>query len=123
MYPIPCVHFLLLASLLFVDTTKSNNKGKIEGTKWTSLATTVKGSAIPADALKLEFSKDGKLIYKAGPKTLTGTYSLGMADTVTLKFTEELAGRKDHDETIKIVGDQLTMTDSDGTAVTFKKVK
>jgi hypothetical protein len=105
----------------------SNNKGKIEGTKWSSLATTmnVKNQGmqtIPAGALTLEFSSDYKLVYRAGPMTMTGTYSLGMGDYVTLKLDKELDGRKTHTEKVVISGDRLTMTDSDGTALTFEKV-
>lgn len=106
----------------------SSNKGKIEGTKWTSLATkmNVKGKGmtdIPADLLKLEFTKDGRVTYTIGPMTVSGTYSLGMGDLVTLKFDQELEGRKTHTERVKISGDTLTMTDSDGTAVSFKRIQ
>ena len=101
----------------------SSNKGKIEGTKWNSLETTVKGNKIPAAALKLEFSKDRKLLYQAGPVKFTGTYELGKGDTVTFHLDQELAGRKDHEEKIAIRGTRLLMTDSDGTSITFKKVE
>ena len=101
----------------------SSNKGKIEGTRWLSLETTIKGNKIPAAALKLEFSKDRKLLYQAGPVKFTGTYELGKGDTVTFHLDQELAGRKDHEEKIAIRGTRLLMTDSDGTSITFKKVE
>src|SRR5204863_54825 len=109
--------------VLYLDDTKSDNKGKIEGTKWTSIASTIKGQAIPAGALKLDFGADGKLIYNAGPNTFTGTYSLGMGDHVTLKLDQELQGRKSHTEKVQIDGEKLTMTDSDGQAMTFTRDK
>jgi hypothetical protein len=116
----------MLVAVLFLlplGGCKSNNKGKIEGTKWVSQATVQKGTNIPAGALQLEFSSDGKLVYRAGQQTFTGTYSLGMGDYVTLNLDQNLAGRKTHSEKVSISGDQLTMTDSDGTSLTFTKMK
>jgi len=101
----------------------SSNKGKIEGTKWNSLEAIIKGKKIPAGALKLEFSKDGKLVYTASVVKFTGTYELGEGDTVTFHLDQELAGNKKHIEKIAISGTRLIMTDSDGTSLTFKKVK
>ena len=103
----------------------SSNKGKIEGTKWSSLAGTVKGQAFPDGIVGLEFGNDMKLVYKIGPMTYTGTYSLGMGSNVTLKLDQELpgTGRKDHVEKVTIDGDKLTMTDSDGTTLSFRKVQ
>jgi len=101
----------------------SNNKGKIEGTKWTSQAATIKGQLIPAGFLQLEFSREGRLWYVAGPKQMTGTYSLGWGDNVTLHLDQELAGHKNHVERVRIAGNTLTMTDSDGTQVTFNRDK
>jgi len=116
-----CVVSLALMAVV-VAGCESNNKGKIEGTKWSSMSATVDGQRIPAGALKLEFSKDGKLRYDAGPKVFTGTYSLGSGDYVTLNLNQDLAGRKQHVETIKIEGSKLTMIDSDGTSLSFRKV-
>lgn len=114
----------LLALALFATGCASKNKGKIEGTKWASQATTLKGQALPAGVLKLDFSSDGKLVYSAGPTTFTGTYTLGTGNTVTFHLDQDLAGKgKTHAEKVSIVGDNLTMTDSDGTSMTFDKVK
>ena len=104
------------------DKGASANKGKIEGTKWSSLEDMVKGKAVPADFLKLEFSKDGKLVYLAGPIRFTGTYELGKGNTVTMHLDQVLAGRKDHIEMIVITGTRLRMMDSDGTSLSFRKV-
>ena len=73
--------------------------------------------------LKLEFGKDASLTYNAGPMTYTGTYSLSKGSKVTLHLNQELAGRKTHEEKVEIDKDQLTITDSDGTSLTFTKVK
>jgi hypothetical protein len=117
------VQLALIAALVCSVGCNSKNKGKIEGTKWSSEQGNVKGQVVPAGALSLDFGSDGKLVYKAGPTTFTGTYSLGFGDTVTLNLDQELAGRKRHAQKIVINGDRLTMSDSDGTALTFAKVK
>jgi hypothetical protein len=113
----------LIAAVLFLTGCSSNNKGKIEGTKWSSNATTIKGKSVPAGAAALEFAADGKLVYQLGLARLTGTYSLGGGDTVTLHLDQEVSGRKTHVEKISISDNTLTMRDSDGTTVTFSKVK
>jgi hypothetical protein len=123
MRPVNRLQWVLLAAVVSIVGCNSNNKGKIEGTKWSSLPTTAKGQSVPAGALKLEFHKDGGLVYRAGLQKFTGTYSLGMGDRVTLKLDKELAGRKVHTETVTVDGDRLTMKDSDGTSLSFSKVK
>jgi hypothetical protein len=113
---------VVLALVLMSFGCASDNKGKIEGTKWSSQAATIKGNNLPAGALTLEFTTGGRLIYGAGFTTFTGTYSLGMGSNVTLNLDQELAGRKTHVQKVSISGDQLTMRDSDGTSMTFNKV-
>lgn len=123
MRSVSALRLVVLAAVLCLCGCSSSNKGKIEGTKWMSLASTVKGQSLPAGVLQLEFGSDGSLVYKAGPQTFTGKYSLGMGDTVTLKLDQELSGSKNHAEKIVIDGDNLTMTDPDGTAVTFERAR
>jgi hypothetical protein len=60
--------------------------------------------------------------YRAGPKTFSGTYSLGFGDYVTFNLDEPLVGRKQHSEKVIIEGKFLTMMDADGTTMTFKKI-
>jgi hypothetical protein len=115
------VRFVVLAGLLLSCGCASNNKGKIEGTRWRSLAATVKGQSLPDGFLNLEFGKDGKLVYRGGGQTYTGTYSLGMANSVTMHLDQDLAGRRTHVETIVVNGDRLTMRDPDGTEVKFER--
>src|SRR5690242_6756170 len=99
MRPLRMVQLVLLVAVLFSCGCASNNKGKIEGTKWTSVASTVKGRAIPAGALGLEFNSDGSMAYKIGPMSLAGTYSLGSGDSFTFKFNQDLGGKgKIHQE-------------------------
>jgi S1-C subfamily serine protease len=100
----------------------SNNRGKIEGTRWSSLAVTLGGKSLPADALKLEFSATGRAVYDIGEVTIRGTYSLGAGDAVTLTL-DEAAGNKTLVQTISIVGDRLTLREPDGTVLTFRKLR
>jgi hypothetical protein len=123
MRPAPVARAAALALVCFaLAGCSSNNKGKIEGTKWVSIAQTVKGLALPEGALALEFKSDGKVVYKAGPQTYTGSYKLGSGDTVTLNLDQELSGRKKHQQRVQINGNELKMIDGDGTTGVFKKV-
>jgi hypothetical protein len=117
------LRFALLATIILCSGCMSKNKGKIEGTSWSSMAASVKGISVPPGAAKLEFGVNGKLIYVTPIQTFTGTYSLGMGDYVTLNLDQELAGRKSHAEHVNIIGNQLTMRDSDGTEVVFNKTR
>lgn len=114
---------LALAALLLLSLgCSSNNKGRIEGTKWTSLAATVKAGAIPAGARYLEFGKDGKMVYTADSQPSKGTYALGLGPTVTFNLEKEVDGRKIHPQKIVIDGERLTMTDPDGSEVAFQRI-
>jgi hypothetical protein len=99
----------------------SNNKGKIEGTKWTSESAVMKGLQLSSGAVYFDFRKDYTLICRFGSKRIKGTYSLGWGDWVTLRLDEALPTGKVHTETVVIKGEHMTMTDSDGTHLTFRK--
>jgi uncharacterized protein YndB with AHSA1/START domain len=123
MRPVVVPRLVFAVLLLFAFGCSSSNKGKIEGTKWTSLAATVKGESLAAGARYLEFTKDSKMVYTTGAQPHTGTYSLGLGPAVTFNLEKEVDGRKVHPEKIVIDGDQLTLTESDGTQVTFQRVQ
>jgi hypothetical protein len=64
----------------------SNNKGKIEGTKWANNAGKAKGQDIPADVVTLEFKADMTFVQTLqGVLTVPGKYSLGSGDDVTME--------------------------------------
>lgn len=113
----------LVLAFLSVAGCASNNVGKIEGTKWETTAQSIDGKDIPAGALTLEFTKDGKLIFIAGPEQYEGTYSLGMGDYVTFNLNKEIDGRKNQLEVITINGDNLTMVDSNSETMEFRKIE
>ena len=114
-----------VALVLLAVPACSFNRGKIVG-KWESTGGSV---TLPAGAkMILEFSANGqmKMIVNAGfaSQTINGKYSLGMFNSVTLyDLSQAVSGRTKHAETVTISGDQLTMKDSDGKFMTFKRMK
>jgi uncharacterized protein (TIGR03066 family) len=121
-------HLALAGCLLLAPAPepKSNNEGKIVG-KWESDG----GGSVPLPPgakMVLEFAKDGKMAMhiSAGAvnKTITGKYKLKKDDGVELyDLSEAVSGREQHQETVTIVKDRLTMKDSDGKSLTFRRVK
>ena len=59
----------------------------------------------------------------SGRSDLTGRYTLWPGNTVCLHLDQELAGKKMHWEKVEIRDGQLTMTDFDGTQLTFDAVR
>jgi hypothetical protein len=110
----------LMLALLAGAGCSSNNKGKIEGTRWASIATTSHGRPVEEGYLTLDFDTDKTLVLKRGKQIYKGTYSLGMGDQVTFNLDEDYRGRKTLVKKIAIDGDQLTLSDSVET-ISFKK--
>ncbi|MBI1915050.1 MAG: hypothetical protein HYS12_09985 [Planctomycetes bacterium] len=115
----------VLLTLAFAAGCLSENKGKIEGTRWRSLAGTIQSQGaklrVPDGFMELHFHTDGSLYYIVRGKIHTGKYSLGAGHSVTLHLDEVVAGMKTHTETVVIEGERLTMTDSDGTELSFRR--
>jgi hypothetical protein len=122
---------VVLVPLLFLTGCTPDNKGKIEGTKWRSEAANVRAKNtnplsgatvyLPAGFMELDFHKDGSLFYIIAGKLHSGKYSLGMGSVVVLHLDEPVAGLKTHSERITIENRRLTMTDTDGTQLTFQR--
>jgi hypothetical protein len=112
---------IVLVPLALAGCYESNNKGKLESTRWRSDADSFKGQKLPAGFLKLHFKADGTLVFRAGPQEIKGTYSYGAGDLVTLNLDREVAGRKSHTERIIVRGDRMAISDSDGTEMRFQK--
>jgi hypothetical protein len=121
---VPLLRVASLAAVLLICGCSSNNEGKLEGTKWTSLAGTVQGKSIPAGTLGLVFGRNHKLTYRTPSGEYRGTYALGAGDYVTFELDRALPnGGKVHYQRIVVKGDRLTLTDPDGTELSFSKVK
>jgi hypothetical protein len=112
---------VLLLPFVFAAGCASDNTGRIEGTSWRSNSAKVKGQDLPEGFMKVTFRANGELLLRAGPKVFTGTYTLGMGNTVVLHLEQELAGKKTHAEKVVIRGERMKMTDFDGTELTFRK--
>jgi hypothetical protein len=122
------VGLLVVVAALAVAGCESSNKGKIEGTKWTSNAVTIHGQKVSSGKCELEFYKDGAMDLSATDpngyrKVYTGRYSLSMGNFVVITFDQEIAGMKTHTEQISINKGELTMIDSDGTKLVFSRLK
>lgn len=102
------------------NRTGSNNFGKIEGTKWRSLQGWVKGNNIPAGALRLEFNRDGSLVYHTPTGEYRGTYTLSSGDDVVWNFTRALGGSNRHEQRVSINGNRMSVHDTDGTTLDFE---
>src|SRR5437879_1562254 len=104
---------IVLLPLVLAVGCLSENRGQIEGTRWTSLAGTIdvkmsrgptsvsRSIRLPAGFMELDFQKDGSLFYVVRGKIHTGKYSLGVGNSITLHLDEEVAGLKMHTETVK----------------------
>jgi hypothetical protein len=115
---------LPIVLVVLVAVGCSSNKGKLEGTRWTSEEITVRGHRQLAGYRTLEFKDDGTMVYQLkGQPTVTSRWSLSPGSNVVFRFEEPLGGRKVHTEKITIDGDTLTMTDSDGTSISFTRLE
>ena len=120
-------HLALAGCLLLAaaDGPKPNNEGKIVG-KWEATGGSV---ALPAGIkMVVEFNANSqmKMIISTGivNQTITGKYKLHKGDKLELyDLSEPISGKRQHTETVTIVKDRLTMKDSDGKSLTFRRVK
>jgi hypothetical protein len=116
------VALLALAAALAVAGC-SDNKGKLEETKWSCQEAFAKADDITPGTRQLQFLRDGHLIYVVGPKAYQGSYTLGMGSAVTFTLDQELEGRKIHPHKIVVDGDLMTLASADGSQMTFQKSK
>ena len=122
------VGLLVVAVALAAVGCDSTNKGKIEGTKWSSNEGTIRGQKLSSGKLVLEFYKDGTLDFSGtdpygNRKVFSGKYTFGMGDIVVMTFDQELAGMKTHAERVNVSKGELTMSDSDGTKLVFSRLR
>jgi hypothetical protein len=114
-----------------IPVNKGDNKGVIEGTRWSSLAERMtlktpginygKTVPIPAGYMELDFQQDGTLYYIINGTIFKGKYTLGPGKNVVFTLEQPIAGRTKHVESIRIEGDRLTMEDTDGTTLHFRR--
>lgn len=114
---------LVVSVLILVSVGCSSNEGRIEGTRWSSQSITAATRKYPAGHVRMDFAKNGTVLLRIGPKTISGKYSLGWGSLVTITLDEELDGKKVYVEKVVISGNQLTMIDLDGVQVSYDKVQ
>ena len=117
-----CTTVLLLVCVVALGCKSSNNRGKVEGTKWSSLAQTVHGEQKPNGYYTLEFAADKTFTYQCENFKLTGSYKLGQGDEVTMHYDGLKAGKRSQLETVRVRGEELEITDTDGTVRRFRKI-
>ena len=113
---------VLVACVVAVGCKSSNNRGRVEGTKWTSVAQTIHGEPKPEGYYVLEFAADKTFTYQCESFKLTGSYKLGQGDEVTMHYDGLKAGKRSQLETVRVRGEELEITDTDGTVRKFRKV-
>jgi hypothetical protein len=70
-----------------------------------------------------EFTADGRFL-ATGVNTITGKYSLGAGDNVTLsELNPPLSGKTRSREKITINGDTMTVAGTGGKSMTFTRMK
>jgi hypothetical protein len=117
----PALRLALLVFVLVAVGCASKNQGKLEGTRWRSDASTVKGKSYPEGYLKFEFEADGSLVYRAGKDTFAGHYTLGPGNMVTFNFDRPLGGATTHMQKVIVHGDRMAVIDGDGTEMRFQR--
>ena len=118
-----CVFFFTLLGIFLFTGCPSNNKGRIEGTAWRSLAIVDEdGDEVPAGETEIEFTKGGTVYLRAPEGKYQGEYSLASGDWVTLHLDRELYGKKTHKQRVVIKGNRMTMFGRHGVSKTFEEV-
>jgi hypothetical protein len=134
MRPSRAWHVTVAVFVLLATGCSSENKGQLEGTRWRSEAGRVEVKSfqatggkqtvnVPEGYFQLDFQTDGTLFYIINNQLYRGKYTLNPGRAVTLQLEKPLAGSTTHTETIAVNGSRMTMTDTDGTALNFKKVQ
>jgi hypothetical protein len=102
---------------------ESKNKGKLEGTRWSSEKTSYMGKEVPAGHLKLTFSFGGRMTYYVGTEAYAGKFVLGSGQIVTFELDREFAGSKKHAERIWFEGEKMVVSDVLGPKVSFARLR
>lgn len=107
---------------------KSENVGKLEGTKWTSAyVPDFKGISGRGLTMTLQFTEGGRFSMEMRSPLVSlrcgGTWRLGAGETVYLDdVTPAVGGYTSFTESITISDDVMTMTDPDGTKIVFTRI-
>lgn len=123
------VRFLLLLCLFLASgcgllpQAPSNNKSKLEGTRWVNEPGQFAGKHFIAGAFTLDFRGDNTFYWRFSDQIFTGSFSYGPGDLVYFTLTSPFMGRTDWKEVITISGDVMVMGGEDGITITFNRYK
>ncbi len=118
------IHVLVAAGLFcLVSACSSQNRGKIEGTKWTNLAADVHNNPVPRDLIQIEFFPDGKLRYVIDQKEHGGSYSFGTRHYVFFRLDPPVEMISGYWEEVLLADRRLTLKDASGTALVFERLE
>jgi hypothetical protein len=105
---------------------KSENEGKLEGTKWAS-AYVPEFKGVKGATATIRFTEGGQfsmeLRVPQGAVRMGGNWRLGPGNTVYLdNVVPALSGQTSFTEYITIGGDTMTMEDPDGAKIVFTRI-
>ena len=107
---------------------KSENEGKLEGTKWSSAyVPDFKGISGRGTTASIHFTEGGRFSMEfrvpQGSVRVGGTWRLGPGSVVYLEdVTPALNGQSSFAEYISVAGDVMTFEDPDGTKIIFTRI-
>lgn len=107
---------------------KSENEGKLEGTKWSSAyIPDFKGISGRGATASIQFTDGGRFTMEfrlpQGSMRVSGTWRLGPGSAVYLdNIAPPLGGHTSFIEYISVGGDAMTMEDPDGTRIVFTRI-
>lgn len=121
---------MVVATLAISNTGcfKSENEGKLEGTKWSSAyIPDFKGISGRGATASIQFTDGGRFTMEfrlpQGSMRVSGTWRLGPGNAVYLDdITPPLGGHTSFTEYITVGGDAMTMEDPDGTRIVFTRI-
>jgi uncharacterized protein (TIGR03067 family) len=107
----------------FMPQSGSNNKGKLEGTRWVNEPGPFAGIHFIRGAFILDFRGDGTFFWRFSDQTFTGTFSYGPDNLIFFNLSKPFLNRTDWKENITISGDTLIMGGEDNLTITFNRYK
>lgn len=107
----------------FMPQAGSNNKGKLEGTRWVNEPGVFVGIPLIRGAFTMDFRGDGTFYWRFSDKTFTGTFSYGPENLIFFTLSEPFLNRTDWKEHITISGDTMIMGGEDGITLNFYRYK
>ena len=75
----------------------------------------------PEGFLAIKFGTDRSFTYQVGEGMLTGKYSVGSGDKVSLFYSKPVGGKTKHVHTFRLSDEELEITDEQGNSRRFRR--